>query len=267
MVNSKEIPEYDFEVPVINRPNVFSPTPLNFSASGFGQSYPVGVNTGNPSGLVQHPVILNNSSAVSDTNGTKITINDNNYEIENMFTWNGANDSLSLSGIYGQTGVITTPTSPGGSGTGPVSGGVGNVGNAYRYAFASIITSDVTLTGDWEFKNNVTNPALGLGFGNTGNIGITRFAAISHGYGARNRNIEFTLNGNLKVTGSNSGHITIVFENQYYDLLPSKITNNATVTIESGKRVFVASLMNEGGNKCNLLYWGKARLSHVEDQS
>ena len=57
------------------------------------------------------------------------------------------------------------------------------------------------------------------------------------------QNIEFILNGTLKVTGSNSGHITIVFENQYYDLLPSKITNNATVTIEGGKRVFVVSLI------------------------
>ena len=236
--------------PAINPPSVFSPVSLNFSASGFHQSNIVGVNTIMPPDWTPaHYVILNNSSAVSDTNGTKITINNNNYEIENKFTWSGVNDSISLNGIYGQTGVITTPTSPGG-------GGTGNIGNAYRYAFANIVASSVTLTGDWEFVNNVTNPALGLGLGNSTGIGITRFAAISHGFGARDQNIEFILNGTLKVRGSNSGHITIVFENQYYDLLPSKITNNATVTIEDGKRVFVVSLMNEGGRKCDKLYWG-----------
>ena len=250
VVKTKDIPMFNFEVPTITKPNVFSPIPLNFSASGFAQTNYVGVNTGVPSGWDPHYVILNNSSATSDTNGTKITINNNNYEIENKFTWSGVNDTISLNGTYGQTGLITTPTSVGG-------GGTGNIGNAYRYAFANIVASNVTLTGDWEFKNNVTIPSLGLGLGNTGNIGITRFAATSHGFGMRDKNIEFILNGTLKVTGSESGHITIVFENQYYDLLPSKITNNATVTIEGGKRVFVASLMNEGGNKCNLLYWGE----------
>ncbi|MCP1226359.1 transporter [Sebaldella sp. S0638] len=239
------------EVPTVTVPEIFNPVSLNFSASGFHQSNIVGVNTiMPPEWSPSHYVILNNSSAVADTNGTKITINNDNYEIENKFTWSGVNDTLLLNGTYGETGVVTTPTSPGG-------GGTGNIGNAYRYAVANIVASSSTLTGDWEFINNVTNPALGLGLGNSTGIGITRFAAISHGFGARDQNIEFTLNGTLKVTGSNSGHITIVFENQYYDLLPSKITNNATVTIEGGKRVFVVSLMNEGGRKCDRRYWGE----------
>ena len=238
VVANLSLPAFTPTAPVVSVPTIFTPPALDKVSNGFGQGAPVGFRP-------QINVMVGNASVTPNSGTTTITsLGTTQFSVGGSnFTWQGYNDGItSLSGVV-STGTYTMNSS------------------SYPYTFLNALAGSYSINGNWEFRNQTTNP-----FVNNVNNNTARFISVNHAYGDRDKNTVFTIdNGtNIDLYGRTDGHLTVGIEYQSYDALPAKVINNGTITLKDGTNVFGMTIMIESYQYNSCLYRSSSSAAHPD---